>query len=96
VDIARDRNAGTLTISMGTYIRKLMDRNKGVPKHDMPTPKSKAQRTAFENLVRGSDSEETTVDRTGYLTRLGEISPRPCNRTLPSIRRLVYRLGLTA
>ena len=90
VDIARDRNAGTLTISMGTYIRKLMDRNKGVPTHDMPTPKSKAQRTAFENLVRGS--EETTVDRTGYLTRLGEIS-WPANMCWPELSFYTSSLG---
>ena len=90
VDIARDRDAGTLTISMGTYIRKLMDRNKGVPTHDMPTPKSKAQRTAFENLVRGS--EETTVDRTGYLTRLGEVS-WPANMCWPELSFYTSSLG---
>ena len=90
VDIARDRNAGTLTISMGTYIRKLMDRNKGVPVHDMPTPKSKAQRAAFESLVRGT--EETAVDRTEYLTRLGEVS-WPANMCWPELSFYTSSLG---
>jgi hypothetical protein len=57
---------------MGTYIRKLQDRRKQVPARDMPTGKSKALRAAFENLERGT--EETTVDRAGYLEALGEIS----------------------
>ena len=72
VDISRDRAAGTLTISMGTYIRKLHDRRKTVITRDMPTGKSKALRQGFENLERGT--EETTVDRVGYLEALGEIS----------------------
>jgi hypothetical protein len=72
VDISRDRAAGTVTLSMGTYIRKLQDRRKQVPARDMPTGKSKALRAAFENLERGT--EETTVDRAGYLEALGEVS----------------------
>ena len=72
VDISRDRAAGTVTLSMGTYIRKLQDRRKQVPARDMPTGKSKALRAAFENLERGT--EETTVDRAGYLEALGETS----------------------
>ena len=62
VDISRDRAAGTVTLSMGTYIRKLQDRRKQVPARDMPTGKSKALRAAFENLERGT--EETTVGST--------------------------------
>ena len=54
VDISRDRAAGTVTLSMGTYIRKLQDRRKQVPARDMPTGKSKALRAAFENLERGT------------------------------------------
>ena len=72
VDISQDRTAGTLTISMGTYIRKLHDRRKSVTTRDMPTGKSKALRQGFENLERGT--EEPTVDRVGYLEALGEIS----------------------
>ena len=72
VNISRDRSAGTLSISMGTYIRKLRDRRPGVVARDMPTAKSKAARTAFENMQRGT--EETMIDRTTYLEALGEVA----------------------
>ena len=72
VNIARDRSKQTVTISMGTYIRKLMDRRTDIPKRDMPTPKSKDLRQKFELMKPGT--AETTIDRTKYLEALGEIA----------------------
>ena len=72
VNIARDRAAGTVSISMGTYIRKLRDRRPGVAARDMPTGKSKAARAAFESMVRGT--EDKMIDRTTYLEALGEVA----------------------
>ena len=81
VDISRDRAAGTVTLSMGTYVRKLQDRRKQVPARDMPTGKSKALRAAFENLERGT--EETTVDRAGYLVIVCVFVDSACRLRLP-------------
>ena len=63
VDISRDRAAGTVTLSMGTYVRKLQDRRKQVPARDMPTGKSKALRAAFENLERDLCSSRGPLDQ---------------------------------
>ena len=72
INIARDRSAQTVTISMGTYIRKLMDRRTDIIKRDMPTPRSKELRQKFEMMKPGT--AETAIDRTKYLEALGEIA----------------------
>jgi hypothetical protein len=72
VNVTRDRAAGTVTITMQSYLLKLKDRRKGeYTLNDMPTEKSKAKRTAFEELEPGT--EATMVDRGGFMERLGEI-----------------------
>ena len=71
INIGRDRDAGTLWITMESYIAKLEDRHKGeYTLNEMPTGKTKAAREAFEKMEAGTP--ETMGDRSEFLELLGE------------------------
>ena len=69
-EITRDRQGRTLKLTQKKYMRKLAERFAGqYTLNDLPYPASKEKRTKFENLAPGT--EETTVDKPGYLAKLG-------------------------
>ena len=71
-EIERDRQARTLKLTQQGYIRKLVERFEGeFTPNDLPYGASKAKREAFEALKPGT--EESAVDKAGYLVRLGSI-----------------------
>ena len=72
LDVDRDWDAGTISISQKTYIRKLAKKYGNlVTMNEMPTPTSKAKRDAFEMMEKGT--EETCYKQPEYLEGLGEI-----------------------
>ena len=71
-EIERDRQARTLKLTQQGYIRKLVERFEGeFTPNDLPYGASKAKREAFEALRPGT--EESAVDKAGYLVRRGSI-----------------------
>jgi hypothetical protein len=64
VDVAIDREAGTVAISMRTYIHKLMDRHgESITLRELPTASSKAKRQEFDDMEPGT--AETALLLTG-------------------------------
>ena len=72
VNVKVDNNAGTVAISMESYLAKLRDRHKDVPIVDFPTAKSKVKRMEWDNMTAGDPS--TAVDKQEFMETLGEIA----------------------
>jgi hypothetical protein len=89
-NVDRDRAAGTLTLTMRSYVIKLAYRHRAIPHQDMPVPKSKAERMAFDNLTSGEPG--TGVERGMFLEKLGEVA-WPATVCFPELADYVSVLG---
>mmetsp|Transcript_44105 Transcript_44105/g.107166 ORF Transcript_44105/g.107166 Transcript_44105/m.107166 type:complete len:1025 (-) Transcript_44105:235-3309(-) len=93
VNIVRDRERGTLTISQGTYIDQLAERYRGrFQQHNTPGPTSQAARREFDKQQVGRADDSTAVDRVAYLRLIGSLI-WPASMTRPDIAYYVSFLA---
>lgn len=85
VQLHRDREKGTLTISQPDYVDQLAKRYAGKYKlRNTPGPTSTSGRRAFDHLRAGSPTDDDVVDKVEYLKLIGGLI-WPASMTTPDI-----------